>query len=237
MPFGGAGGLHAIDVAESLLMKKILIPRSPGILCAEGLIVADLQESFVATHRTPLDGDLAPVKSVLAELIERAMPWFDDEGAGSISQSLMLQLDMRYIGQNYELSVSAGDMLKSTDLPETDFLKNLFFETHERSYGHHDAEAAVEIVNIRLQAIASLPEMKSIKAKPSDAPAPIEYRDVWFDQGGAIRTPIFDRAALSPGFTHEGAAIFTQTDATTLMPPWCKMYVDDEENLIMEITR
>ena len=237
MPFGGAGGLHAIDVAESLLIKRILIPRSPGILCAEGLIVADLQESFVATQRTPLDGDLEPVRSVLAELIERAMPWFDDEGAGSISQSLMLQIDMRYIGQNYELSVPAGDMLLSPDLPETNLLKTLFFEAHERSYGHHDADAAVEIVNIRLQAIASLPEMKSVKASPSAAPEPIEYRDVWFDQDGAIRTPIFDRAALSPGFTHEGPAIFTQTDATTLMPSWCKMYVDDEENLIMEMTR
>jgi len=237
MPFGGAGGLHAIDVAESLLMKRILIPRSPGILCAEGLIVADLQESFVATQRTPLDGDLAPVRSVLAELIERAMPWFDNEGAGSISQSLMLQIDMRYIGQNYELSVPAGNMLESPDLPEIDLLKNLFFEAHERSYGHHDAEAAVEIVNIRLQAIASLPEMKSVKAVPAAAPEPIEYRDVWFDKDGAIRTPVFDRAALSPGFTHKGAAIFTQTDATTLMPPWCNMYVDDEENLIMEITR
>ncbi|MEK9801317.1 MAG: hypothetical protein VW647_10495, partial [Alphaproteobacteria bacterium] len=166
-----------------------------------------------------------------------AMPWFDNEGAGNISQSLMLQIDMRYIGQNYELSVPAGNMLESPDLPEIDLLKNLFFEAHERSYGHHDAEAAVEIVNIRLQAIASLPEMKSVKAVPAAAPEPIEHRDVWFDKDGAIRTPVFDRAALSPGFTHKGAAIFTQTDATTLMPPWCNMYVDDEENLIMEITR
>ena len=237
MPFGGAGGLHAIDVAESLMMKTILIPRSPGILCAEGLIVADLQESFVATQRTPLDGDLSPVRKVLAELIGRAMPWFEEEGAGSVSRALMLQVDMRYIGQNYELSVPAGDMLSSPELPAPDLLKTFFFEAHERSYGHHDKDAAVEIVNIRLQAIASLPEISSAKAMASSTSEPLEYREVWFDPEGPSRTPVFDRASLAPGFTHEGAAIFTQTDATTLMPPWCRMHVDTQENLILEIAR
>lgn len=237
MPFGGAGGLHATDVAESLMMKTILIPRSPGILCAEGLIVADLQESFVATKRTPLDGDLSPVKTVLAELIDKAMPWFEDEGAGSDSLALMLQVDMRYIGQNYELSVPAGDMLASPELPDPEHLKSLFFEAHERSYGHHDKEAAVEIVNIRLQAVASLPEISSVKVSVSSSSEPVEYREVWFDPEGPCRTPVFDRASLEPGFTHEGAAIFTQTDATTLMPPWCRMHVDKQENLILEITR
>jgi N-methylhydantoinase A len=237
MPFGGAGGLHAIDVAESLMMKTILIPRSPGILCAEGLIVADLQESFVATKRTPLDGDLSPVKTVLAELIDKAMPWFEDEGASSDSLALMLQVDMRYIGQNYELSVPAGDMLASPELPDPEHLKSLFHEAHERSYGHHDKEAAVEIVNIRLQAVASLPEISSVKASVSSSSEPVEYREVWFDPEGPCRTPVFDRASLEPGFTHEGAAIFTQTDATTLMPPWCRMHVDKQENLILEITR
>ncbi len=237
MPFGGAGGLHACDVAESLLMKTILIPRSPGILCAEGLIVADLKESFVATKRTPLNGDLKPVKEVLAELAEKAMPWFDDEGAGSTSQALMLQVDMRYIGQNYELSVPAGDMLASPEFPDPDSLKQLFFESHERSYGHHDAQAAVEIVNIRLQAIATLPELAILKEKKSAAPEPIGHRDVWFDPDDPVKTPVYDRASLIPGFTLKGAAIFTQTDATTLMPPWCKMHVDEQENLILEITR
>jgi N-methylhydantoinase A len=219
------------------MMKTILIPRSPGILCAEGLIVADLQESFVATKRTPLDGDLSPVKTVLAELIDKAMPWFEDEGASSDSLALMLQVDMRYIGQNYELSVPAGDMLASPELPDPEHLKSLFHEAHERSYGHHDKEAAVEIVNIRLQAVASLPEISSVKASVSSSSEPVEYREVWFDPEGPCRTPVFDRASLEPGFTHEGAAIFTQTDATTLMPPWCRMHVDKQENLILEITR
>jgi len=149
----------------------------------------------------------------------------------------MLQVDMRYIGQNYELSVPAGDMLASPELPDPEHLKSLFFEAHERSYGHHDKEAAVEIVNIRLQAVASLPEISSVKASVSSSSEPVEYREVWFDPEGPCRTPVFDRASLEPGFTHEGAAIFTQTDATTLMPPWCRMHVDKQENLILEITR
>ena len=237
MPFGGAGGLHAADVAESLLMKTILVPRSPGILCAEGLIVADLQESFVATYRTPLDGDLAQAEAVLAELVERAMPWFGEEGAGSVSQALLLQVDMRYIGQNYELPVAAGDMLLSPGLPSPDALRAMFFEAHERSYGHHDPDAAAEIVNIRLQAVAKLPEAGAAPPRRKGRPEPLEYRDVWFGPDGPQETPVYDRGALVPGFALEGAAILTQTDATTLVPPWCRMRVDGQENLVLEIDR
>ena len=237
MPFGGAGGLHAADIADQLAMKRILIPRAPGILCAEGLIVADLQESFVATQRTPLDGDLTAVTKTLDDLISRAAEWFEADGAGGTERALMLQLDMRYIGQNYELSVMAGNMLETPQLPLRSELKQRFFEAHERSYGHHDDAAAVEIVNIRLQAIATLPVIETAATAKTAAPEPIEIRSVWFDADTPQQTPVYDRNTLPPGTSLQGPAIFVQTDATTLMPPWSRMHVDDQENLILEIER
>src|SRR5262249_45746504 len=80
MPFGGAGGLHAVDVARELAIRKILVPLSPGILCAEGVALSDLKESFVVTCRTPLDGDLRALTAVLDRLIGAARDWFEQAG-------------------------------------------------------------------------------------------------------------------------------------------------------------
>ena len=75
MPFGGAGALHAVEIARELGIRSILVPPAPGILCAEGVAAAELEESFVATCRVPLDGDLAPVAAAFARLIAAARQW------------------------------------------------------------------------------------------------------------------------------------------------------------------
>ena len=143
MPFGGAGGLHAVDIARELSIKNIIVPRSPGILCAEGLLLSNLQETFVKTCRTSLEGNFRDIEASIKELKNRAQKWFLNEGQNVGKKSLLLFIEMRYVGQNYELSISLGDIINKYKMPPKSELKNLFFDNHKKSYGHFDPQAEI----------------------------------------------------------------------------------------------
>ena len=234
MPFGGAGGLHAVDIARELSIKNILVPRSPGILCAEGLLLSNLQETFVKTCRTSLEENFNIVERSLKEIKERAIKWFKNEGKSDGKRSLLLFLDMRYVGQNYELSINLGDILnKKINLKKSD-LKSLFFENHKKNYGHFDPYAEIEVVNLRLRAISELkskqPKLKTLNDKPKFN----SIVDVWFDNKKPRKTKVFERSTLPPDFTINEPSIIVQEDATTLIPPDCNLIVDKKLNLIIE---
>ena len=236
MAFGGAGGLHAAEVARSLGMKKIIVPHSPGILCAEGLIVSDLQENFVGTCRTRLSDDLALVANTISKLLKAAGIWFEQEASVAVERRQILSLDMRYVGQNYELPIEVANGSDVPSLPDTDVLKTWFFEEHNRSYGHFDPDASVEIINLRLRAIATLAQGIGYgKRRPSGPIAPTAHQSVWFSDAGPVRTPLYDRDTLPEGTAINGPAIITQLDTTTIVPPRATICVDHAMNMIMEI--
>lgn len=235
MPFGGAGGLHAADVARSLGIRRILVPAAPGILCAEGLIEADLQENFVFTCRTPLDGSLSAIEAAVEQLDEQARQWIAGEARGAEGAYRLLTLDMRYVGQNYELPVTLGQPGEIPDLPDTDALKEAFFEAHQRSYGHVDRDAPIEIMNVRMKAVARLSQVAPVSELPAGPARASEYHDVWFDESTPVSTPVYPRSTLEAGVRLQGPAIITQFDTTTVVPPWASLTVDPALSLILEI--
>ncbi len=234
MPFGGAGGLHAVDVAASLGIRKIIVPLAPGILCAEGLIEAELQEDFVITCRAPLDGDLSGIRDALAEISRRADAWIADEAGDAGDPRKTVTLDMRYIGQNYELPVTVSEGRDTQSLPDIDGLKERFFEEHLRSYGHVDRDARVEIMNVRLKAVAELTRADGVPDAGAEGSGPVSHHDVWFDEMTPVRTAVYRRSGLAAGQTLAGPAIVTQLDATTLVPPGTRVTVDNALNLLLE---
>ena len=234
MPFGGAGALHAVDLASELAMRAILIPPSPGILCAEGLVAADLKESFVATCRSPLAGDLAHVRAELERLDDMARAWWRTERIPGNDARSQLVVDMRYIGQNYELGVPVPEAQGLT-LPSLDTLARLFHAEHERSYGHYDPDAPIEIVNLRVTAIGRLPDIgrATFNGKPETAHR--GHRPVWFSADRAVEADVWWRPDLAPGTTIDGPAIVEQLDATIPIPPGFKARVDDGLNLFIGV--
>ena len=232
MPFGGAGALHAVDLMEELGMRAILVPPSPGILCAQGLVVADLKESFVATCRTPLAADLSAVERELQRLQGLAQDWWQTERIAEPDAGSQLVVDMRYIGQNYEIGVAVpGDL--GLALPPRQALAAMFHAAHDKSYGHHDGQAPIEIVNLRVTAIGRLPDIGLPEAIVRPAPRPRSHRPVWFANDGPVESAIWWREDLSPGTAIDGPAVIEQLDATTPIPPGYRAEVDAALNLVI----
>lgn len=236
MPFGGAGGLHAADVAKALGMTRIIIPRAPGILCAEGLILADLQEDFVANCRALVDDEqMQTLRAEFDGLLEKAREWLAHEAGNTDAQHITLSFDMRYFGQNYELAVEVADGTETVACPDAATLKEAFLAEYRRSYGHCDPEALIETVNIRLRVSARLAQGEANDATRPGGGDATDHAQVWFDKTGPLETPIHARATLPAGATLAGPAIITQLDSTTVVPPDATIRIDHALNMIMEL--
>jgi N-methylhydantoinase A len=232
MPFGGAGALHAVEIAREIGIRSVLVPPAPGILCAEGVAASELEESFVASCRTPVGGDLGPVAAALARLIAAAEQWQASDGRAPAGRPQDIAIDMRYVGQNFELAIP----IPQGTLPAASWLRATFLEAHQRKYGHHDPAAAIEIINVRLTARKprTRPEAcKSVRAGPA-AHAGATH-PVGFAAEEPIDTRFVARDALLPGTRLEGPVVITQFDATTLVPPGSCLSVEASGSLLIEV--
>jgi N-methylhydantoinase A len=235
LAFGGAGPLHATDVAKSLGIARGLVPFAPGILCAQGLIVSDLRETFVRTSLTPLAPDRhRDIEHNIRDLIARADAWFATEAVEERDRMIEVALDARYVGQNFELAIPLGT---ANPVPAAEEIRRQFLDEHERAYGFHNPADPIEVVNFRLVAIGRLkrPGAQPVQMRASGAARTTEHRLVWFSPERAEHTPVYDRAMLSPGEAIEGPAVVDQLDSTTLLFPGDRARVDPYLNLNLEI--
>ena len=229
--FGGAGGLHACGLAAALGMPRVLVPRFPGALSALGILRADVVKDFSQTVLLPATSAravAAPLLRAFARL--QAMGWGAMAREGFAPRAVRVErlLDMRYIGQAYELTVSAaGNFLKT------------FHLAHERRYGYADPARAAEIVNVRARFIGAtskpgLPRSRGTKRNAGDA-IMIERRT--FFRGRPLRAALYDRAKLRVAACFSGPAIIAEYSSTTMLPPGWRARVDAFENLVLEPVR
>jgi N-methylhydantoinase A len=241
MPFGGAGPLHATDVARSLGIGEILVPPAPGILCAHGLVVSDLKEDFVRTARTVVEESTIDAIGRQLEVLEaEATAWFEREGVTPQDRLLDIALEMRYVGQNFELPVAidADEFAGGERLFSAARLKELFFAAHETNYGFFNPDDIVEVVNFRLTARGhfGLPEKAPAASPAAKAPSPVSERPINFEPEEAVPTPVYGRDRLVPGHRLRGPAVIEQLDATTLVYPGDRLVVDEGFNMLIEVS-
>ena len=237
MAFGGAGPLHAARLARELGIGRILVPRSPGIACALGLLVTDLKTNF-ATGRLLRFSDQATgaLEAAFAGLEAQAAAWFTEEAIAPADRSASRSLDMRYAGQGHELSVPcpAGPL----DAGSVPVIRAAFEAAHRHVYGFVAPDEAVEIVTLRLEATGRVAKADLPAHPPAGTPAAAAVtgtRDVWLpESGGATPCPLIDRERLGPGHVIAGPAIIDQMDSTTLLLPGQVATVDAWLNLIIE---
>ena len=242
MPFGGAGPLHARDVAASLGIREVLVPAAPGIVCAQGLVVSDLTEDFVLSERSRLDdGTLDDVRGRVARLLDAANEWFAGEGIPPGERRLDLSLDMRYVGQNFELSVpldTGGGVSPAQVVPSLEALVGRFRQAHETTYGYYSRQDPVEVVNYRLTARGRVfDEAAPAEAAPRDTVLPpVAHRQIWFSGAGGVRSAVYLREHCEPGHRIAGPAVVEQLDATTPVHPGDTARVDAAGNLIISLS-
>lgn len=226
--FGGAGGLHACGLAETLAMPSVLVPKFPGALSALGILRADVVKDFSRTVLLSVAKDAAAVASDLrtafAQLDREAHRSMRKEGFSSAQSRIERFLDMRYVGQAYELNVPAnGDFVRA------------FHREHELRYGHANPAKSVEIVNVRSRVIGATPPLvwpRYRLGRPDCRAAIAATRDVLF-HGKRASTPIYVREKLHAGNIFRGPAIVAEYSGTTVVPPGWTVGVDAYENLIL----
>ncbi|MEM1126345.1 MAG: hydantoinase/oxoprolinase family protein [Bacteroidota bacterium] len=236
VPFGGAGPLHACALAEALSLRRVLLPRYPGVLSALGLLQADTvadRAQALLRPAQPLLADPAPLASALHDLHAH----LDDTlgASASTEQQRHAALDLRYAGQSYELTVpmpSGQDL--SARLRAT---LDAFHEAHTQRYGYATPDAPVEVVSVRLHAQIPAPPWPLTPQPTATAPlvsALLTTKPVWFTPDAPTPTPHYDRARLQPGHTLTGPALLLQYDTTTVLPPGWTARVDPWTHLLLE---
>ncbi len=208
VPFGGAGPLHGCALADLLGIGTILVPPAPGVLCAEGLLAADLRAEFQRAMPVAGAPDAGVAEAVLVELRAEAARWFDEERVVAADRSCAEVALMRYEGQGGELAVVwEGDAAAAVAA---------FNAAHQGLYGFVLA-APVELVTLRVEATGQLPA--PVVAPPSATGEVVAGRRTVHFAGGVREAVVLDRAGLAPGAKVAGPAILTQLDATTLVAP------------------
>ena len=233
--FGGAGPLHAARLARELDIGRVLVPRSPGILCAMGLLLTDLRADFALTRLLVLGrAALSEVDNAFRTLEARAADWFDDATIAPENRLLSRTVDMRYAGQNYELAVPLPDgPIGPHSLVA---LAEGFAAVHRRLYGFVTDDEPVQLVTFRVEATGVVRKARfTPQALTGSDPGPalIERRPVW-SRTGFESCPVYDRDRLDAGVRFDGPTIVEQMDATTFVPDGMTARVDTWLNLILE---
>ena len=219
--FGGAGPLHACEVAERLDIPRVLVPPTPGVLCALGLLVADVT---LDSSRSVLGLPDAARAALLDAMIADARAALVREGFRPEEIEIAPELDARYSGQAYELSIT-----------NLDNMDGAFHAAHERAYGHALRDRPVEAVNLRVHAVGRVekPDFAAAPETPNDGSDALIGHKPTVYAAGHILTALYDRARLRPGAAFAGAALVFQFDSTVFIPPNWSARVDGYGNLIL----
>ncbi|MFT7058145.1 MAG: N-methylhydantoinase A [Pseudorhodobacter sp.] len=217
MSFGGAGGLHAIEVAEELGITQVIFPRDPSTFSAHGILFSDIQHDLSRTEILPLAPESLPTLNAMADdLRTRGSALLDQDQMPQDKRILNLTADLRYRGQAFELMTAMPDGPVTVETLTT--LRGRFEDQHRQRFSFDDPKEAVELVTLRLTAIGVLGDADL--PVPSYAPsevATIERRPVHMD-GAWFDTPVHRQLSLAPGAIVTGPAIIEQEYTTLLIP-------------------
>ena len=223
--FGGAGPVHANALARDAEMPTLVIPRSPGIFSATGLLTTDLKRDAALTIVRRLDElDPAEAEATFAELEAAGRAELEGEGIAGDAIEFLRQIDLRYVGQSYELTIAAGDGLLER-----------FHAEHDRVYGFAAPAEPVEAVSLRLTSVGRIAKPPARPLEPGDPAEPKERRPVYFAESGEyVDCPVYDRYALPGGASFPGPAVVEEFDSTTVVHPGFSVSVDALGNLVIE---
>jgi N-methylhydantoinase A len=227
LPFGGAGGLHAVDLAHALRIPQVIVPNSAGALSAVGVLTADVVKDQSRTTMLEYSSRVEKkLERIFRELERDAAATLRAEGFAPAKQRHERSLGVRYKGQSFELTIRQTRRSIAAE----------FHSAHRERYGYAQEAGIVEIVSARLRStglVAKISERKLGESRKSVGRA-TRSLDAYFN-GKKYRVKVFQRDELRPGMSLTAPCIVTEYSATTLIPPGARCVVDDHGNLIIEI--
>lgn len=223
VPFGGAGPLHGCSLARLLGMRRVMIPVAPGVLCADGLLAADIKAEFSRTLPRAGAIDIAAAEAAFAELSQQAADWLQSERVADNRRVLSRTALMRYRGQGGEVATQwHGDAVA---------LEAAFEAQHRALYGF-TLDAPVECVTLRVEAIGKVAQPPRQALSQGNGARPSSTHLMSID-GVPADVPVYDRATLGAGDHFSGPAVVSQLDATTLVHAGWHVEVQASGALIM----
>jgi N-methylhydantoinase A len=228
LPFGGAGGLHAVELAQSLHIPRIIVPNSAGALSAIGVLTADVVKDQSRTIMLELSGGVEKkLETAFKEMEREARIALRHEGFPETKQRHDRALALRYKGQSFELEIkkTSGDVAAN------------FHRAHKERYGYAQASNIVEVVTARVRSTGIVEKFKqkrsSVPRKKGYARA-AKYVTTYL-AGRKVRTAVYNRDRLAPGSKLRAPSIVTEYSSTTLIPPGVRASVDGFRNLIIQL--
>ena len=217
--FGGAGPMHAAALASELQIAEIVCPPIPGAFSALGLVGTDLKRDYVRTfYATTATADPGALEQGFATLEAEGAAMLDRAKVPADRRRFVRTVDARYARQSYELSVPvANDRLDSGSISD---IANAFHERHRQTYGHDNRTEPVQIVNLRVAAIGTIPPLRIRQELSASMASPTKgERAAWFRSTGETKAKVLDRARMSPGYEATGPAVIESLESTILVPP------------------
>ncbi len=235
--YGGAGPLHATEIAAECGIPSVVVPREPGTLCARGMLLTDISFDFVRSELSELAaGSWHRVCELFAAMEEEARVWLERERVVPADRSFRYHVDARYQGQNFEVIVPSPRPAPNG----IDEFARAFHAVHRQEYGYDLPAKAIEVVNCRLQAVGRVPKAPLAQLSASGTPdeALAGRRSIYYGAAhGWLATPVYGRAKLSAGNEIAGPAVIEEMSSTVLLAPGQRATVDRIGNLIINIGR
>jgi N-methylhydantoinase A len=235
MAFGGAGPLHASAIARQMDIRRLLIPAAPGLLCAVGALLSEPRIECARTRLMTLDGHQAPVDGELADLEAQANGWMEAEGLAPERRMLSYSVDMRYLGQNHELTVALPGRLEDNAAHQA--MIERFHALHRKHYGYASPGHPIQLVTCRVVGSGRIePMLVPRKVLGGGTPVATSTRPVYFETIGTWETcPVYWRDHLGARFTLTGPAVIEQVDSTVVLYPGDRAGVDELGHMIVEV--
>jgi N-methylhydantoinase A len=236
---GGAGGLHAGLIADELGIERVVVPRMSSVLCAFGMLLADLRHDYVRSYSRAWEQvDVGQARALVDELVATGMEALAQEGTAPEQRSALATAEMRYRGQHHEVSVSFPPSDLSPDgLPR---IEEAFHQRHEQLYGFSSRDRSIEVVTLRVTVRGRRPELRlaapgggAAGADLGDAPRRAT-RDAYVHSRRALApTGVFDADAMVPGHRIEGPAIVEGSNTTVVVPERFDLLVDRSGSFVL----
>jgi N-methylhydantoinase A len=227
---GGAGPLHVLAIARELHVPKVIVPLFPSHFSALGMLLADERHDFIRTYYSDLASlDFAALARIHDEMVAEAQ--------GQLRQTrgaqFQLQLDLRYVGQEFTLSVPVT--IETVKAADRKAIRSGFDALYEQRYAHHSPDEPVELVNVRLAAIGARPRLSFPRLETGPAPEPETRRKVYLGGREPVLCPIYRRPALAAGAQIAGPAIVQEHGTTTLLFAADRCVVAPSGELIVDV--